>query len=129
MTRHTLWNGPSKFVYPRKIRSSILNTMLQLVASLPATSKTRSDLTNAFIDELWNSLQHPPMSYLGDKFQYRQADGSYNVSFPAALQLFGSDKIVEYLVPPPRCRKHPLRPLCCSKYHHAGCSARSWACL
>lgn len=38
----------------------------------------RNDLTLAFIDELWNSLQHPPLSYLGDKFQYRQADGSYN---------------------------------------------------
>ena len=32
------------------------------------------------IDELWNSLQHPPMSYLGDKFAYRSADGSNNVS-------------------------------------------------
>ncbi|KAL6715679.1 hypothetical protein ACLMJK_006640 [Lecanora helva] len=30
------------------------------------------------IDELWNSLQHPPMSYLGDKFAYRSADGSNN---------------------------------------------------
>ncbi len=42
-------------------------------------SKTRVDLTNAFIDELWHSLQHPPMSYLGDKYIYRQADGGNNV--------------------------------------------------
>ncbi len=52
----------------------------QLVAKLPSHSKTRVDLTNAFIDELWNSLQHPPMSYLGNQFQYRSADGSGNVS-------------------------------------------------
>ena len=52
----------------------------QLVAKLPSHSKTRVDLTNAFLDELWNSLQHPPMSYLGNKFQYRSADGSGNVS-------------------------------------------------
>lgn len=51
----------------------------QLVSGLPKLSKTRVDLTNSFIDELWDSMQHPPMSYLGDKFQYRQADGSYNV--------------------------------------------------
>ncbi|MCJ1398075.1 hypothetical protein MMC11_001272 [Xylographa trunciseda] len=57
--------------------------MERLVSSLPPKSKTRVDLTNSFIDELWNSLQHPPQSYLGDKYQYRQADGSYNnMMFP-----------------------------------------------
>jgi hypothetical protein len=35
-------------------------------------------LTNSFIDELWNSLEHPPAIHLGDKYKYRQADGSYN---------------------------------------------------
>ena len=54
--------------------------MIKLVSGLPSLSKTRVDLTNAFIDELWHSLQHPPMSYLGDKFIYRQADGGNNVS-------------------------------------------------
>lgn len=52
--------------------------LMQLVAGLPSNSKLRVDLTNSFIDELWNSLQHPPMSYLGDKYIYRQPDGSYN---------------------------------------------------
>ena len=56
------------------------NRAMKLVSGLPSLSKTRVDLTNAFIDELWNSLQHPPMSYLGDKFTYRQADGGNNVS-------------------------------------------------
>lgn len=34
----------------------------QLVAGLPGNSKTRSDLTNAFLDQLWGSLPHPPLS-------------------------------------------------------------------
>lgn len=56
---------------------------MQLVAGLPSNSKLRVDLTNSFIDELWNTLQHPPMSYLGDKYIYRQPDGSYNnVMYP-----------------------------------------------
>ncbi|KAG8526808.1 uncharacterized protein KY384_008237 [Bacidia gigantensis] len=64
-------------------KTYIMERTIQLVASLPTLSKTRKDLTNAFIDELWNSLQHPPLSYLGDKFQYRSGDGSYNnVMYP-----------------------------------------------
>ncbi|MCJ1272406.1 hypothetical protein MMC21_000192 [Puttea exsequens] len=59
-------------------KTYVMERTIQLVAALPTNSKTRVELTNAFIDELWNSLQHPPMSYLGDKFQYRQADGSNN---------------------------------------------------
>jgi linoleate 10R-lipoxygenase len=35
-------------------------------------------LTAAFLDELWNSLPHPPLSYLGDDYKYRSADGSNN---------------------------------------------------
>ncbi|KAL8965257.1 MAG: hypothetical protein Q9183_003949 [Haloplaca sp. 2 TL-2023] len=57
--------------------------LMQLVAGLPSNSKLRVDLTNSFIDELWNSLQHPPMSYMTDKYMYRQPDGSYNnVMYP-----------------------------------------------
>ena len=54
-------------------------TWEQLVSGLPPRSKARVDLTNSFLDELWNSLQHPPLSYMGDRFAYRSADGSYNV--------------------------------------------------
>ena len=48
----------------------------QLVANLPGTSKTRVKLTEVLVDELWGSLEHPPASMLGDKYNYRQADGS-----------------------------------------------------
>lgn len=56
-------------------KSYIMERVIQLVSGLPAHSQKRVDLTNAFVDELWTSLQHPPLSYLGDKFTYRQADG------------------------------------------------------
>ena len=52
--------------------------LLQLVAALPDRSANRVELTSLFLDELWNSLQHPPLSYLGDEFRYRSADGSNN---------------------------------------------------
>lgn len=34
----------------------------QLVSDLPGHSKNRVELTNQFLDELWNSLPHPPLS-------------------------------------------------------------------
>ncbi len=43
-------------------KSYLMERIIQLVAGLPEGSKTRNDLTNSFIDELWNSLQHPPLS-------------------------------------------------------------------
>lgn len=61
-------------------KTMIMERTIQLVAKLPDTSKNRVKLTNAFIGELWNSLDHPPMIYVGDKYMYRRADGSFNVS-------------------------------------------------
>ncbi len=58
----------------------IFLTLIELVAGLSARSKMRADLTNAFLDELWDSLQHSSLSYMGEKFIYRSIDGSYNVS-------------------------------------------------
>jgi linoleate 10R-lipoxygenase len=49
---------------------------IQLVSNLPANSKNRVKLTNTFVGTLWDSLGHPPQSVLGDKYNYRQADGS-----------------------------------------------------
>lgn len=56
-----------------------MERVIALAGSLPETSKNRSVLTDTMIDSLWDSLQHPPLSYMGDKFQYRSADGSNNV--------------------------------------------------
>jgi linoleate 10R-lipoxygenase len=56
--------------------------IVQFVASLPETSKLQDKLTAALITNLWNVLQHPPLSYVGDKYQYRDPAGRYNVLCP-----------------------------------------------
>lgn len=43
-------------------KTYLMERVIQLVSGLPAHSKSRIDLTDSFIDELWNSLQHPPLS-------------------------------------------------------------------
>lgn len=63
-----------------------MEKLIAITASLPETSATRHKLSCTIVDTLWDSLQHPPLSYHGDKFQYRTPDGSYNVR----LQAFGS---------------------------------------
>jgi hypothetical protein len=55
-----------------------MEKIIQLAASLPPGSKSLDDLTDQFIKLLWENLEHPPMSYQGDDFKYRTADGSNN---------------------------------------------------
>lgn len=62
-----------------------MEKLIAITTSLPETSATRHKLSSKIVDTLWDSLQHPPLSYHGDKFQYRTPDGSYNVR----LQAFG----------------------------------------
>ncbi|KAL5002235.1 heme peroxidase [Aspergillus recurvatus] len=59
-------------------KTMIMERIIQIVSSLPSNSKMRVDLTNLFLDELWGSLPHPPLSYMGNEYQYRSADGSNN---------------------------------------------------
>ncbi|KAI9829319.1 MAG: hypothetical protein M1819_006382 [Sarea resinae] len=59
-------------------KTYFMEHIVQLAASLPSDSKIAPDLTNAFVSELWNSLQHPPLSFMGDDYKYRTADGSNN---------------------------------------------------
>lgn len=59
-------------------RKYIMERMIQLTAALPSTSKKGQDLTDAFLDQLWKDLKHPPVTYLGREFAYRKADGSGN---------------------------------------------------
>jgi len=42
-------------------KTYLMERVFQLVSGLPAHSKSRIDLTDSFIDELWNLLQHPPL--------------------------------------------------------------------
>ncbi|KAM5345930.1 hypothetical protein ACJ41O_011791 [Fusarium nematophilum] len=59
-------------------KTMIMERTIQLVAGLSDHSKVQEVLTNSFIDQLWNSLDHPPMLYMGDEFRFRQPDGSNN---------------------------------------------------
>ncbi|KAF2689680.1 heme peroxidase [Lentithecium fluviatile CBS 122367] len=59
-------------------KTYLMEGMIRTAAKLPDDSKNRVTLTNQFLTQLWNDLQHPPLSYLGAKYQYRSADGSFN---------------------------------------------------
>ncbi|KAI0891686.1 linoleate diol synthase [Annulohypoxylon nitens] len=59
-------------------KTMIMERVIQLVAGLPTGSRLREELTNAFINELWDTLDHPPLLYMGEKHEYRMADGSWN---------------------------------------------------
>ncbi|KMU89621.1 linoleate diol synthase (Linoleate (8R)-dioxygenase) [Coccidioides immitis H538.4] len=59
-------------------RQYTIEHIIQLAASLPNGSKLRDKLTDQFVTTLWNNLEHPPLSYLGDQFKFRSADGSNN---------------------------------------------------
>lgn len=56
-----------------------MEKLIAITASLPPNSKSRKRLTHTVVRTLWDSLEHPPRSYLGEDFQYRTPDGSYNV--------------------------------------------------
>ena len=56
-----------------------MEKIIALIASLPQNSKMRLKLSQQLVGTLWDTLQHPPLSYYGDLHQYRTADGSYNV--------------------------------------------------
>ncbi|KAJ5585548.1 Psi-producing oxygenase A [Penicillium hispanicum] len=66
---------------PWNDRHYIMERVIQLAAGLPATSRNGKELTNTFLNTLWNDLKHPPISYLGRDSMYRKADGSGNSFF------------------------------------------------
>jgi hypothetical protein len=56
----------------------LLEHLVQLLAKLDDNSEISQKLTNGFINNLWNALPHPPLTSLGTKYKYREADGSFN---------------------------------------------------
>lgn len=56
-----------------------MEKVIAIVTKLPEKSRARRKLTGVLITGLWDSLEHPPLSFQGPKYQYRQADGSHNV--------------------------------------------------
>jgi linoleate 10R-lipoxygenase len=55
-----------------------LEQILQLAGSFPPNSETLNDLSGELIKVLWENLPHPPLSYQGDEYKYRTANGSNN---------------------------------------------------
>ncbi len=59
-------------------KTYLMEGLIRTAAALPDNSNMQNEITNKLITQLWNDLQHPPKSYLGDQYQYRSADGSHN---------------------------------------------------
>ncbi|SPO03647.1 related to linoleate diol synthase [Cephalotrichum gorgonifer] len=55
---------------PLDDRKGTSELLIGILTSLPSTSSTRTKLTNKLIDTLWDSLQHPPLSYVGGDVKY-----------------------------------------------------------
>ncbi|KAF1966227.1 heme peroxidase [Bimuria novae-zelandiae CBS 107.79] len=63
---------------PQDDKDYLTEALIRTAAKLPDGSKIREKLTGQFITQLWEDLEHPPLSYLGAQYQYRSADGSFN---------------------------------------------------
>ena len=61
-------------------KTFLMERLVQLASELPLTSKKENILNDKFIQQLYDDLQHPPVSFLGDAHRFRAADGSFNVS-------------------------------------------------
>ncbi|KAI6900680.1 heme peroxidase [Hortaea werneckii] len=62
---------------PLDDRKYYMERLIQAAALLPP-DRLQTKLTNDFLTQLWNDLEHPPQTLLGDQYQYRQPDGSNN---------------------------------------------------
>jgi linoleate 8R-lipoxygenase/9,12-octadecadienoate 8-hydroperoxide 8R-isomerase len=63
---------------PWEDKEYLMEHLIQTAAALPEDSTLQKTVTDGFLAQLYNDLQHPPISYLGKDYQYRSADGSFN---------------------------------------------------
>ncbi|KAI5797521.1 heme peroxidase [Peziza echinospora] len=59
-------------------RAHLPEAAMQFVSALPEDSLIRKRITELMVEKLWTSMLHPPISYVGTKFDYRMPDGSNN---------------------------------------------------
>lgn len=65
----------------------LLERLVAALARLPDDSKLGKNLTDSFVNQLWDALPHPPVSSLGSQYKYREADGrNNNISHPSLGQ-------------------------------------------
>lgn len=56
----------------------LMEKLIRTAVAFPDDSATGKTVTNGLLTTLYNDLQHPPVSYLGEQYKYRSADGSFN---------------------------------------------------
>ncbi|KAG4217262.1 hypothetical protein PC116_g34257, partial [Phytophthora cactorum] len=88
------------------------NTLLQervvtLLAKLPPNSRKGKQATDAFINTLWNSLEHPPAEISVGNTRYRKANGSNN---NRAAPSMGAAKTRYARTTPPKVFQGPNLP-------------------
>jgi len=62
---------------PMDDRKYLMEATIAVAARLP-TDGTSTFITNQLVTTLWNDLDHPPSTILGDEYRFRQPDGSKN---------------------------------------------------
>ncbi|PVI04137.1 heme peroxidase [Periconia macrospinosa] len=64
-------------------RNYLTERLIQITSSLPKDSTIAEASTGFMVKSLYDKLEHPPLSTLGDPYKYRTPDGSNNnVLFP-----------------------------------------------
>lgn len=63
-----------------------IESFVKLAVVMPEASFCRNVITGALVKNLWETLEHPPLTRLGDQYKYRAADGSNNVNAPIFLR-------------------------------------------
>lgn len=109
-------------------KTMIMERVIALVADLPHQSKLREELTNNFLNELWNTLDHPPLLYVGDQYRFRMADGSFNVClarlYPTLERANTKQAALEPHPSPARRRWIGVRSFSPTRKDHYGSSSR-----
>ena len=86
-------------------KTYLMERIIQLTAELPLHDRLSDTMTNNFMSQLWGDLTHPPGSYLGYDYAFRQADGSNNnVQWPhigQAGQPYARTVRAKKMQPPP----------------------------
>ncbi|KAL9020872.1 MAG: hypothetical protein Q9185_001943 [Variospora sp. 1 TL-2023] len=73
-------NSPTHLlpVVKNLLKGHMVSAATEIAGMLPYNSTLRAIIQANTVATLFNSLDHPPASYLGDKHQYRTADGSHH---------------------------------------------------
>lgn len=63
---------------PINDKTYLTEHLVRVASKLPNNSNEGTKISNKFVQQLYDNLQHPPVAQLGDEHRYRAADGSFN---------------------------------------------------